>query len=404
MDQACSQSDPVLVDEQPHELGDGQHRVGVVELDDDLVRERLPVAVAEPEPADDVPQRAADQEILLLEPQFPAGLGAVAGIQHLGEVLRAHLRLDRLGVPAGVEQAQVERLMAGPGAPQPEDVDRLGAVARDQHVAGLAPHHLRWQPAGPQPALVVVRRLGVAVEPDDLEVIRSGELPRVAVEGPVVGKLDLMAILEGLLEDPELIPDAVPHRRHVQGGQRVEQAGGQTAQAPVPQPGLHIQLLQLPGGETGPGHGLPGQPGGAGIQRVLPELAAQHVLRRQVIDELRVSLMVRPGRPGPAVREAVADGDSQRPVGVLGTRRLRRRAPLVTQVVSQVPLELRQRVTHPPALRSRSFRRHEPNLNHNARSRQARACAPDAPADTTASESGNGKTRLPAAAIASGQS
>src|SRR5208337_120322 len=101
------------------------------ELDDDLARERLPVAVPEPEPADDVPQRAADQEILLLEPQLPASLGAVAGVQHLGEVLRAHLRLDGLRVAAGVEQAQVERLPAGPGAPQPEDVDRLGAVARD---------------------------------------------------------------------------------------------------------------------------------------------------------------------------------------------------------------------------------------------------------------------------------
>ena len=393
---------PVLIDQQPHQLGYRQHRVGVVELDDDLVRERLPVAVAEPEPADDVPQRTGDQEILLLEPQFPARLGAVAGVQHLGEVLRAHLRLDRLGVAAGVEQAQVERLPAGPGAPQPQDVDRLGAVARDQHVAGLAPHHLGRHPAGPQPALVILHGLGMPVEPDHLQVIGGGELPRVAVKGPVVGVLDLMAIFEGLLEDPELIPDAVAHGRHVQGGQGVEQAGGQTAQPPVPQPGLHVEILQLPGGVPGRGTGLAGQPGGAGVQRVLPELAAQHVLRRQVVDELRVGLMVRPGRPGPAVSEAVADGDGQRPVGVLGTRRLGRRPPLVTQVVSEVPLELGQRVTRPPALRPRFCRRHEPNLNHDARMRQARACAPDAPAGTTASERGNGKTRLPAAAIPSG--
>ena len=54
-----------------------------------------------------------------------------------------------------------------------------------------------------------------------------------------------MAIFEGLLEDPELIPDAVAHRRHVQGGQGIEQAGGQPAQAPVPQPGLHVEILQV---------------------------------------------------------------------------------------------------------------------------------------------------------------
>ena len=302
-------ADPVLVDQQAHELGYRQHRVGVVELDDDLVRERLPVAVTEPEPADDVPQRAGNQEILLLQPQLPAGLGTVARVEHLGEVLRAHLRLDGLRVAACVEQAQVEGLPAGPGAPQPQDVDGLGAVARDQHVAGLAAHHLPRHPAGPQPALVVVHGLGVPVKPDDLEVIGSGELPRVAVEGPVVGKLDLMAILEGLLEDPELIPDAVAHRRQVQGGQRIQQAGGQPAQAPVPQPGLYVEIVQFPGGEPGSGHGPAGQLGGPGIQRVLAQLASEHVLRRQVIDELRVGRIVRPGRPRPAVSQTVADRD-----------------------------------------------------------------------------------------------
>ena len=322
-------ADPVLVHEQPHELGYRQHRMGVVELDDDLVGERLPVAVAEPEPADDVPQRAGDQEILLLEPQLPAGFRAVARVEHLGEVLRAHLRLDGLRVAAGVEEVQVERLPAGPGAPQPEDVDRLGAVARDEHVAGFGPHRLGRHPAGPQPSLVVVRRLGVAVEPDDLEVVGSGELPRVAVEGPVVGLLDLIAILEGLLEDPELVPDAIAHRGHVQGGQGVEQAGGQPAQAPVSQSGLDVEGLQVPGREAGRGHGLASQGVRAGVDRVLAQLAAQHVLRRQVIDELRVGQVVRPGRPGPAVGEAVADGHGQRPVGILGARRLGRGAPLV---------------------------------------------------------------------------
>ena len=249
---------PVLVDEQAHQLRDRQHRVGVVELDDDLVRERLPVAVAEPEPADDVPQRARDQEILLLQAQFPPRRRAVAWIEHLGEVLRAHLRLDRLRVAARVEQAQVERLMAGPGTPQPDDVDRVRPVARDQHMARLAPYRLGRHRTGPPAALIIVHRLGVAVEPDHLQVVRSGELPRVAVEGPVVGALDLMAVLEGLLEDPELVPDAVAHGRHVQRGQGVKQAGGQAAQAAVPQPRLHVEGLKLLDGETGCGHGPAG--------------------------------------------------------------------------------------------------------------------------------------------------
>ena len=98
----------MFVDEQPHELGYGQHRMGVVELDHDLVGKDAPVAVTQPEPTDDVPQRASDEEILLLEPQFLARRRAVTRIQNLGEVFRAHPRLDRLRVVTGVEQGQVE--------------------------------------------------------------------------------------------------------------------------------------------------------------------------------------------------------------------------------------------------------------------------------------------------------
>ena len=326
----------------------------------------LPVAVAEPEPADDVPQRAGNQEVLLLEPQFPAGLGAVTGVEHLGEILRAHPRLDGFCVPASVEQAQIERLLSCPGPPQPEDVDRLGAVAGNEHVARFGPHRLVRHPAGPQPALVVPGRLGVAVEPDHLQVIGGRELPRIVVEGPVVRVLDLMAVLEDLLEDPVLVPDTVAHGRHVQGGQGVEQAGGQPAQAAVPQAGLDVQGLQIPGREAGRGGGLVSQGIRAGVYRIVAQLAPQHVPRRQVIDELRVGLVVRPGRPGPAVSQAVADGRGQGPVGILGARRLGCGAPLVTQVVSKVPLELRQRVTDPLSLRPGSSGRHEQNLTLSA--------------------------------------
>ena len=61
-----------LVEQDAHQLGDGHRRVGVVELDRDLVRQRRPVVPAAAEPGDDVGQRAADEEVLLEEPQRPA--------------------------------------------------------------------------------------------------------------------------------------------------------------------------------------------------------------------------------------------------------------------------------------------------------------------------------------------
>jgi len=229
-------------------------------------------------------------------------------------------------------------------------------------MAGLGPHRLGRYPAGAPSTPIVVGRLGVAVEPDHLEVVGSGELPRVAVEGPVVGLLDLVAILEGLLEDPELVADAIPHGGHVERGQGIEQAGGQTAQAPVPQSGLDVEGLQVLDGEARCGNGLAGQVGGTGVQRVLAQLAPQHVLRRQVVDELRVGQVVRSGRPGPAVGEAIADGDGQCPVGVLGTGRFGCGAPLVTQVVSQIALELLQGITRPRILLRSAGHRANPRL------------------------------------------
>jgi hypothetical protein len=251
-----------------------------------------------------------------------------------------------------IEQGQVERLPGAPGLPQPEDVDRLGAIARDQHMAGFAAHRLPRNPAGPQPSLIVVHRLGMAIESDYLAVIRGRELPRVAVEGPVIGMLNLITILENLFEDPELIPDAITHRRYVQGRQRIEQAGGQPSQAPVPQPRLHIAGLESIKGYTEAGQRLAGQAGGAGVQGILAKLAAQHVLRRQVVNKLRVGHIMRLGRPGPALRQAIPDGDRQRPISISQARRLDRRPPLVTQVVRQALPEAGHRVAHPPGPRS----------------------------------------------------
>ncbi len=61
-----------LVEQDPHQLGDGHRGVGVVELDGDLVGEGLPVVAAAAEPRHDVGQRTGDQKVLLDEPQVAA--------------------------------------------------------------------------------------------------------------------------------------------------------------------------------------------------------------------------------------------------------------------------------------------------------------------------------------------
>ena len=64
------------------------------------------------------------------------------------------------------------------------------------------------------------------------------DLPRVAEAQPLVGLLDLPAVDDLLLEDAELVADAVAERGHLQRRQRVEEAGREAPEAAVAEAGL----------------------------------------------------------------------------------------------------------------------------------------------------------------------
>ena len=57
----------------------------------------------------------------------------------------------------------------------------------------------------------------------------------IAVAQPLVGLLDLPAVDDLLLEDAELVADAVAQRRHFERGQRIDEAGREAAEAAVAQ-------------------------------------------------------------------------------------------------------------------------------------------------------------------------
>ena len=80
--------------------------------------------------------------------------------------------------------------------------------------------------------------LGVAAPVDPIAQIGRGDLPRVPVDQPVVGLFDLPTVVDLLVENAEFVADAVPDRRTLQGGQRVEIAGREPAQTAVAQPRL----------------------------------------------------------------------------------------------------------------------------------------------------------------------
>ena len=114
--QASSQTRPMDIDEDAHQLGDGDRRVGVVELDRDLVGEAARIAELLDVAADEVLQRGRGEEELLAEAEFLAGCRIGGGIEHAG---------DGFGAAAVGERAE--------WSPRLKASSSIGSMARDRH-------------------------------------------------------------------------------------------------------------------------------------------------------------------------------------------------------------------------------------------------------------------------------
>ena len=349
--------EPRVVEQDSHQLGHGHGRVGVVELDRDLLGERVPVAVAGHEAAQDVGERAGHQEVLLDEAQRLPGAGRVVRVQDPGERFRGEgggQRRDEVPLAEGLE---VEGLVRA-RRPETQGVDVLPTVAHHRPVVGDAVDGGRPPRNGLQgPALDLVGAVDVDLDP--LE--RTAHLPRVRVAEPVVGVLHLPAVLQGLAEHAVLVAKPVARGRELQRGHGVEEAGRQPAQAAVAEPGVGLLLDQVPPVDPLLVHLPPDEGGEPHVGHVVGERPAEQVLHRQVVDPLRVLPRVVAVRGDPALGQDVADrvgrGLEAFPVagrlrvhhrveeevpfveGVVGAGELHRAAPVVGEelLVHQVP-------------------------------------------------------------------
>ena len=202
------------VDEDSHELCDCNRGVGVVELDCRIPGQFPPVIAGTLESSDNIGQRAGHEEVLLLESEDLAQILGVVGVEHLAYVLGLDLVAHSLGVVAHVELFEAE-LFLGLGAPEPEGVDRLSAVADDRHVIGHSDDLVGIDPLVVV-ASVLVDHLHASAEVYRVLEVRSGEFPRVSVAEPVVGLLDLIAVSDLLAEDSVVVSDSVTERGDLQ--------------------------------------------------------------------------------------------------------------------------------------------------------------------------------------------
>ena len=199
-------------------------------------------------------------------------------------------------VTPAVEGLEIE-LFGGARFPEAKEVHRVGAVAGHRDVIGNAHQFLPAHPARDVVAAVVEDVLDVAIDLDLGGVLGAHDLPRGSVLHPGVGQLDLVAIAKFLLEEPVLVMDAVADGGKVQGRQRVQEAGGQPAQAAVAQPHVILLMAKFLVVETQFLQGVHHVAIDARAVEAVGKEPAHQKLQREIINPLGVAVVVH-GRRG----------------------------------------------------------------------------------------------------------
>src|SRR5258708_6703458 len=140
---------------------------------------------------------------------------------------------------AGVEDIEAERI-DGARRPEAKRVDVPALPTDDRRVEGDRLHRLARMPHRARAALRQRRRLHEPTEAYVVGGLRPFELPRVAEREPALRIFVLLAVLDDLAEEAEIVTDAIAdggdgERRHA-----LHEAGGKPAEAAIAERGVRF--------------------------------------------------------------------------------------------------------------------------------------------------------------------
>jgi hypothetical protein len=299
------EGDATLVVEEADELGPRDGGVGVVELDRHLLGELPEIVELRLEPSDEIAERGGGEEVFLLEAERLAAFRRVVGVENAGDGAGERLGLGRRGVVAPVEAFEVEEL-GGQRAPEAERVGPAGLPADHGGVVGLRDHRLGRAPDGAGAGFV-----HVAAEADLEMSLGAFELPDVALDEPVLRRLDLAAVLEALAEEAVFVADAVAVGGRAERGEAFHEAGREPPEAAVAERGVGFVVDDLVEGETERAEGFARIVEEARVDHRVFEETPDQELHRQVVDPLVSRGVGRPRGFEPAVDDAVAHGEGE---------------------------------------------------------------------------------------------
>ena len=233
----------MFVDEQPHELGNGDGRMRVVQLDRDMVGQRRKLAVLRLVPPQQILQRCRREEELLAQPELVARGRLVAWIEHARDRLETHPVRERADVIAAVELLERDRIHR-PRGPQAQRVDVMAAPARDRRVVRDGIDRLRRAPDIAGTAFSRRHDVDRAAESDRVCDLGPLEFPRIAGRQPVLGQLDLPAVAEHLPEDAVVIANAIAVRGNGKRRHAFHEARSESPEPAVAERGVGLEPAQ----------------------------------------------------------------------------------------------------------------------------------------------------------------
>ncbi|MNZ34223.1 hypothetical protein D3C78_515950 [compost metagenome] len=170
----------MLIHQQAHQLWNGQHRVGVVEVNRRFFCQIVVGFVQLIVAVENILDGRRHQEILLTQPQLAPGIGGIIRIEYARDVFGVVFIFHRREVIALVEFTEVD-FATGLRVPQTQCVGRIGVVAGDNLVVGH-----RQDLFGFEPAALFAFELDTSAKPHFIARVVAFEFPRVAVFQPVI--------------------------------------------------------------------------------------------------------------------------------------------------------------------------------------------------------------------------
>ena len=305
----------ILIDQQAHELSNGNHRVSVVELEGDLVWEggHIRVFFTWVEQGDGVSQGCCREEVLLLQAKLLANVGGIFWVENLGDGFCPSLALDCVLILGTVEGEQVE-FVDCLGAPQTQGADAARFIAWNHVVVRNGAELPCWLPF----ALAVLGGDDNAAQANALFAAIVCLFPWATLVQPVVWTLNLVAVLiELLAEDAVGVANAVADCRNGLGCQGVDEAGSKTAEATVAQAWLNFHIFNSVEVEAELLHSCFYLLRNTGIEDGVWQLGAEQVLSREVTNSLGVALQGVLAGFNPLVSEKIAHHGRNRYIHIL---------------------------------------------------------------------------------------